>query len=175
MKFFILTFFIGVSIVGIGQDLDPLLVREMYFEGWQGTCGATELSDLLSEHEVNEDPLLLAYKGAALATLAKCKKTPFSKMSVFKDGKSLLNEAVAKAPESLEIRFLRYTIQTNIPNFLNYNNQEEDKKLILEILTLHKDAPNDDDLNQRIIQYLNDAGALSEKEQKQVKMLTAGG
>ncbi len=69
----------------------------------------------------------------------------------FKKGKRHLESAVSKAPENLEIRFLRYTCQVEMPHFLGYNkNITEDKKFILE----HYKESKDVILVSQIKQYL---------------------
>ena len=121
MRIFFSIQLVFVSMALFSQGLSHQEVRNLYFEGWEGTCGATELSTMLENQDVSDDVVLLAYKGAAQTTLANCKKTPFSKLSVFNEGKDDLEKAIQEDPDNVEIRFLRYTIQTNIPGFLNYN------------------------------------------------------
>ena len=86
-----------------------------------------------------------------------------------------MEQAVIEEPENIEIRFLRYTIQTNIPDFLNYDNLKEDRQFILENLTLQDFLVVDNDLKQRIINYFENEGQLSEEERKQVTKLISGG
>lgn len=175
MKIALVIIFIFSFNALISQELDRFEIREMYFDGWHNDCGAQELAELLEHNDVEHDPILIAYQGAALTTLANCKKSPFSKLSVFNDGKKLLEEAVSQNSENIEIRFLRYTVQTNLPDFLNYDNTEEDKKLMMESLTLQKLSVSDPDLYERMRDYLLSAGSLSKEEQRQLEQLTAGG
>ncbi|MCB0824227.1 MAG: hypothetical protein KDC09_16135 [Bacteroidales bacterium] len=175
MRIFFSIQLVFVSMALFSQGLSHQEVRNLYFEGWEGTCGATELSTMLENQDVSDDVVLLAYKGAAQTTLANCKKTPFSKLSVFNEGKDDLEKAIQEDPDNVEIRFLRYTIQTNIPGFLNYNNKEEDRKFILDRLTLHNISSVDADLRKRIIHYFESEGDLSEEEMNNIKQLTAGG
>ena len=146
--------------------------RKMYFDGWHGECGARNLVDTLKNIGLGDDPVLVAYKGAATTTLANCSKNPFTKLSVFNNGKDFIEAAVNKAPQNLEIRFIRFTVQTNIPALLSYDNTEVDKKFILEQLTLQPDQV-DDYLMNKIIGYMKDNGNLSEAEHKQVLLLAA--
>jgi hypothetical protein len=54
------------------------------------------------------------------------------KISVFKEGRALLEKAIAQAPNNAEFRFIRLTIQENAPKILKYNkNIAEDKAIIL--------------------------------------------
>ena len=96
-------------------------------------------------------PVYEAYLGIGNLFMAKHAGNPFSKLSYFKTGKKYLEAAVTKAPKSLEIRFLRYTSQVEMPQFLGYNrNIAEDKKFILE----HYKESEDEILISQIKQFL---------------------
>lgn len=86
-----------------------------------------------NDFKATKNPVYEAYVGIGNLFMAKHAGNPFSKLSYFNDGKKFLEAAVSKSPESLEIRFLRYTTQMEMPDFLGYNrNKSEDKKFILE-------------------------------------------
>ena len=54
------------------------------------------------------------------------------KLSVFKEGRELLEQAIKRYPKNAEFRFIRLTIQENAPKILRYNkNTTEDKKAIV--------------------------------------------
>lgn len=168
---FLFTFSLSLQ----SQPIGIMQVRQMYFEGWEGQCGATELFGLLSKTEINQDVILLAYKGAELSTLANCKWNPYSKFSIFNDGKKLLEQAISQSPESIEARFLRFTIQTNIPSILNYDNIDIDKTFLLKSLNLPFTKDSDQDLMNRIIKYMFETGNISEEENIKLKQLIAKG
>ena len=96
-------------------------------------------------------PVYEAYIGIGNLFMAKHAGNPFSKLSYFNRGKKYLDAAVYKEPESLEIRFLRYTTQLEMPHFLGYNkNISEDKKFILD----HYKESKDEVLVSQIKQFL---------------------
>ena len=165
---FILMLFAGYQVLAFG----PMDARRMYFEGWDDKCGATDLVDSLTHIEVEKDAVLMAYKGAAFTTLANCKVSPFSKLSVFNKGKDLLEKAIETDADNVEARFLRYTVQTNIPGILNYNNLDEDKKFMLERLTLPQ-RPVDAELKSIIAGYMLEHGDLSDSERSALKNIMA--
>jgi hypothetical protein len=77
-----------------------------------------------------------AYVGALTMKKSQYKKTPKEKISVFKEGKSLLESSISKEPENEEYRFLRFVIQENAPKILKYNNNiNEDLKIVIEKYT----------------------------------------
>lgn len=47
----------------------------------------------------------------------------------------MLEKAIQFDQKNIELRFLRYTFQTNVPSFLNYNdNKENDRVFLLQSL-----------------------------------------
>lgn len=109
------------------------------------------LAKATEDFKATKLPVFEAYIGIGNLFMAKHSGNPFSKLSYFKSGKNYLETAVSKAPESLEIRFLRYTTQMEMPNFLGYNkNISEDKRFILE----HYKESKDEVLVSQIKQFL---------------------
>ncbi|MBN2173355.1 MAG: hypothetical protein JW731_04445 [Bacteroidales bacterium] len=161
------------SVIGQNQSIDE--VRRMYFEDWQGKCGAEDLDRMLGDSNLENDPVLMAYKAAAKTTLANCKTTPLSKLSVFREGKDLLEKAVVSAPGNVEVRFIRFTVQTNIPGFLGYNNMEADKKFILDNLNLQQQSEMDSDLKNRITEYFIQSEDVTAEEKSVLVNSMSGG
>lgn len=78
------------------------------------------------------DPVLMGYKGIAFTLKAKFEKELSKKKSNFKTGAEILEESIQKAPENIELRALRMSVQENSPKILNYNkNIQEDKNIII--------------------------------------------
>lgn len=76
---------------------------------------------------------------------------PVTKLRYFNNGKSILENAIAKAPANTELRYLRLTIQLNAPSFLGYNKMiEADKMFLQKNVTATEDA----DLKKMITDYL---------------------
>lgn len=74
-----------------------------------------------------------AYLGALTMKSAQFPSTPKEKISVFKEGKVLLEASISKEPKNGEFRFLRIAMQEKSPKILHYTgNIEEDKKILLE-------------------------------------------
>lgn len=72
-----------------------------------------------------------SYKGALLMKKAGLLKKLRAKLQTFKEGKELLENAIALDKENVEYRFLRLMIQENAPPILKYNgNIENDVQLI---------------------------------------------
>jgi hypothetical protein len=62
-----------------------------------------------------------AYLGAILMKQAGFKFLPTKKLSLFIEGKNLLENAIAKHPKNVEMKLLRLMIQENAPSFLGYS------------------------------------------------------
>jgi hypothetical protein len=81
--------------------------------------------------DVTTDPMLKGYKGAVIMARGRHAANPFNKLSIFNEGKALLDEAIGKDTKNLELRFLRLTIQVNVPGILNYSDKiVEDRAFI---------------------------------------------
>lgn len=125
-----------------------------------------EMAKLLAEVDNKSPAVLVCYKGVSNMMEAKYVISPWSKLSSFKKGKKLIEEAVKKDARNLEIRFLRYSVQTNIPAFLDYNDDKEsDKQFILANVGNTKDK----ELKNNIVQYLRATKACTEEELKRIQ------
>ncbi len=72
-----------------------------------------------------------AFLGAMYMRKAGIGGNPASKLKLFKQGRKLLEEAIAKDPDNAEFRFLRLIIQENAPGALGYrNDQQKDSEFI---------------------------------------------
>lgn len=95
-------------------------------------------------------PIYQAFFATSFFLKAKNSLNPINKLSFFKKGKSLLEDAVRKDQKQIEIRFLRYCIQENLPAFLQYkNNLEDDKAFILK----NFDKISDDEVKIAVKQH----------------------
>jgi len=108
-------------------------IRAGFFEMANDSCGALQLFKSIQNDDYNS-PLIQAYAGASEAASATCVKGAFKKLEYFSRGKKNLEAAIELDSQNAEIRFLRFATQTNAPNFLEYDNINEDKALILDQL-----------------------------------------
>ena len=106
-------------------------------------------------------PILQGYIGAIY--LAKSRHSSiFKKLSFFNQGTETLEAALKRAPNELELRFLRLTIQLNIPSFLGYNEEiASDKQFVLSKC---KSAPPT--LRQRIVNFVQESDEFTSEEKR---------
>lgn len=99
----------------------------------EATC--LRIHDRFEKTDISGNNILRGYKGAVLLGLARHHANVFKKMGFFSDGKELLEKSIETEPENIELRFLRLTIQANLPSFLGYSeNKEDDKVFVLSRL-----------------------------------------
>jgi hypothetical protein len=83
---------------------------------------------------------------------AKYESNPFTKLSYFNEGKDLIERSILRDPNNIELRYIRFTIQRNLPGFLNY-----DQDIFRDSITVAKQVRylKDVDLKNRITNYFN--------------------
>ncbi|HQS05312.1 MAG: hypothetical protein B7X86_00670 [Sphingobacteriales bacterium 17-39-43] len=129
-------------------------VRVLFHKAESSQKVCVELIELLEPYNDKNNALFLGYRGSANMMMAKHLINPFSKLSYFKKGKLMLEKAIQFDQKNVELRFLRYTIQTNVPSFLNYSdNKENDRVFLLQSLN----RMNDQKLKIIISNYLKKA------------------
>src|SRR6187431_3139045 len=126
-------------------------VREMFYKASESRKVAEEFKEKM-EKIAESNPTLLAYKAMSHMLLANYSYNPVNKITYFNRGKELLEKSIRLAPTNAEIRFLRFSVQTNAPSFLGYKtNIDQDKKIIVDYLN---ESDSDLDLEKRMKDYL---------------------
>ena len=107
-------------------------VRIAYRDAVSSKTKAFLLYDELSPITKKDNASLVAYKGAVTVLTSKYIKSVKDKKERLVEGVDLIEYALNKQPNTIEIRFIRMTLQQNIPKFLKYNKDiEYDKDFIL--------------------------------------------
>lgn len=111
-------------------------------------------------------PVLICYKGANEMIQAKYTLNPISKLEKFNKGKELIKKAFSRDTLNLEMRFIRYSIQSNLPAFLGYHDDlGKDKQFLLDNTINTKDL----ELKEMIFNYLSALSVIKPDELKQLK------
>ena len=132
-------------------------VRQLFQRASTDESACRALIKLLQPYTEKENPVLSGYKGTATMMMANYVFSPFTKISYFKRGKSILEKAIMADQNNAELRFLRYSVQTNIPFFLGYKGQvNSDEKLLLSAISTMQEQ----DLRLMVTKYLRKTGAL---------------
>ncbi len=134
----------------------------MYAKSVESKQTAQNLLSILEKQE--QSAFVLGYKGATKMVMAKHVFNPFTKLSYFNAGKKMLNTAISKDNENVELVFLRYATQVSAPSILGYNHHiESDKKLILKRLNNNQ---IDEQLTKTIVSFMKQQKLTPEEKQQ---------
>lgn len=129
-------------------------ITEIRVKLHNATSNEKACRDLINElgaYNERNNPLFAGYKGGATMIMAKHVFNPFSKLSYFNKGKSILEKAIQAEGKNVELRFLRYSIQTSVPAFLGYKSRlKNDYNFLKQAIPGIKDA----NLKKIITSYL---------------------
>lgn len=132
------------------ETSELIKIRNLYEQAALKEVAYVSLNNLLGNTKLNT-PLLIGYNGANTMIGANYVFNPISKLNRFNKGKKLIEHAIGLAPNHAELRYIRFSIQTNLPSFLGYkDNINEDKQFMMKQMG----SLTDNDLRERIINYL---------------------
>ncbi|RZL38292.1 MAG: hypothetical protein EOO96_03245 [Pedobacter sp.] len=161
-----LVFALLIGVFVVYNDLKMNELRDLYEQAPTSETANLKLNKFL-ETKQSDDALINGYKGAGTMILANHVFNPISKLSKFNKGKKLIEQAIKADPNGIELRYLRFTIQTNLPGFLGYkSNIKSDKVFLINGLANLSDI----DLKNRIVDYLIKSGVCTDDELKKVSL-----
>ncbi|MGI4749303.1 MAG: hypothetical protein ACRYFB_01615 [Janthinobacterium lividum] len=112
-----------------------------------------------------KQPLVVAYLGALEALKAKDSWNPYNKIRFLNLSGKTVAKAVNSSPNDMEIRFVRFSIQTNLPHFLGLNKDlDSDRIQILHQLKQKNYGSADKLFVQNIIKFMIDSKQCSPQE-----------
>ncbi|GAB2540828.1 hypothetical protein [Rufibacter soli] len=98
---------------------------------------AEEFHALMAKYK-GKDPLKLGYKAVSNAIMAKHAWSPYNKIKFLRTSAEVFEQAVALDNTDPEVRFLRYSIEYNIPRYLNMSHHlEDDKRVFMAAMLKH--------------------------------------
>ena len=112
-----------INLYSYANDIST--IRELYLEAYTSDFKCNKLGETLNTMKKNTSILIKGYEGCFYFFKCKFESSPISKLIYFKKGKKLLENAIKMNPNSVELKFLRYSIQRNLPKFLSYHNNIE--------------------------------------------------
>lgn len=147
-------------------DFEVAKLRKLYYQAAEDKAAVKKLSTLLSNVNDKSPAILLSYKGATEMMEAKYAINPITKLSKFNKGKQNIEKAVLIDPQQVEVRFLRFSIQTNLPSFLGYNEHiKTDKQILINSIV----KIDDEQLKENVINYLLISKQCTNEEIKKLK------
>ena len=149
------------------QTFSMSKIRSLYCKAPLIKSEAKQLHQLmLNVNTTTAAPVLVCYKGASKMIDAKYVFNPIIKFADFNKGKEMISKAISRDTLNLEMRFIRYSIQSNLPFFLGYNDDlKSDKRFLLANSRNSKDT----ELKEMIFNYFSTSSVIKKEELKQLK------
>ena len=109
-------------------------IRSNYPKALNDKQICNDMITILSKENLNT--IEKGYYGAYLVISANHTWNPIDKLNTFKKGKIEIENAIKQDSKNVELRFLRLSIQANVPKILNY---DQNIKSDLIFIKEHKD------------------------------------
>lgn len=136
-------------------------IRKKYFEAIGNERKIEKLLKQLQEIH-NPSALLLAYCAACESMMAQFSWNPYVKLAQVTKSFDFFGQAIQKEPTNAEIRFLRFSVQHNVPDFLRKNREFEEDKIVL--VENFENADFDTEFGNFIIDYLKESKRFDKNE-----------
>ncbi|MBA2612144.1 MAG: hypothetical protein H0U95_09240 [Bacteroidetes bacterium] len=145
------------------SDMDIVKLRNLYYQASISKEASEKFAQATAVATGIDKITLTGYSGMSWMIKANHAFNPYNKLSYFFKGKGLLDGAIKSDEKNVELRFLRYCVQTNAPSFLAYSgNISSDKSVIL----INYSTILDLDLKKRIKDYLLSSKYCTASEKK---------
>ena len=167
MRRLLIIILILFSIKSSAFDISINSVRTLYQKAAENKESCKKLLLMLEPYDEKKNTLFAGYKGCATMLMAKYVFNPFSKLSNFYKGRNLLERSIVADKENVELRFLRFAVQTQVPSFLNYRNSvTQDKNFLIN----NYNGITDLQLKSWLTAYLKSSGKLTASEKLRLKV-----
>ena len=155
------------SSVSTMSPFEPATLRRHYHAAAADKNAGEKFYQLLADYQ-DRDALVLGYKAAAEAIRAR-DASMFNKLTYVQQAARTFEQAVALDPANPEIRFLRFSVESNLPPFLGLSNHvDEDKTLLLQSALAHPQSGLDTEAFRTVRSFLVDRGHVSDEEAKKL-------
>lgn len=153
----------------VGQEYDLPEVRQAFHQAVLHDEESESFHEYVGKVS-KADPTILAYQAVSKAMLARVLWNPFAKYSHVMKYRSLMADAIKTDSSNIEIRFLRLSIEYNLPSFLSESQYiDEDLKIILENLSSVKKMRVDPGYGRYIFYFLKENELCTAEEIQMMK------
>lgn len=136
------------------DDIDPKILRKKLTLAINSGHTTDSLYTVLNLQH-NKTPLTTAYLAALDALKAKHAWNPYNKIKYLNTSQALMQQALDKDPHNIEILFMRFSIQHNVPAFLGYGkNLVADREEMIRQIGRKNYGSADRELTISIIRFL---------------------
>ena len=154
---------VSLNSFGLTADDSVVEVRKLFYSASESSSKSEQFLKEMDGIEGDSSGVHKGYLAMAYMLQAKHAWNPYNKLKFFHKGRDLLELQIKNHSSSIELKFLRYCIQSNAPFFLGYSNEvESDKNYIVD----HYITDLDDDLKRRIKLYFIHSTELTKEEKK---------
>lgn len=122
------------------SDFNYNEIRHLYVEATDNEEDCHKLFKLTEASTLEENAIAYSYHAVSKMLRSKFSLNILYKYSEFNSGKEMLEKAISSNPNNLELRFLRYCIQKNVPGILNYNDNLDSDSVFISTHLQSKDV-----------------------------------
>jgi hypothetical protein len=156
--------------ISVDSHFHPAALRQQFAKASSDKTAAEAFYKQLADYK-GHDAIVLAYKGAAEAIRAR-DASMFDKLTFIQQANRSFEQAVSLAPQNPEVRFLRFSVESNLPGFLGMSKHvDEDKALLLRAALDHPTSGLDAEAFHFVRRYLVERGHVSEAEAQQLNKM----
>ena len=147
----------------VSSPYHPATLRRHYELAAADKAAGEKFYQLLAAYQ-DRDALVLGYKAASEAIRAR-DASRFNKLTYVQDAARTFDQAVGLAPDNPEIRFLRFSVESNLPAFLGLSKHvDEDKELLLIAALSHPKSGLDPEAFRTVRDFLVGRGHASDEQ-----------
>jgi hypothetical protein len=147
----------------LSSPFQPATLRRHYEQAAADKTAGEKFYQLLADYK-DQDALVLGYKAAAEAIRAR-DASMFNKLTYVQDAARTFEQAVGLDPKNPEIRFLRFSVESNLPAFLGLSKHvDEDKELLLNAALHYPNSGLDAEAFRTVRSFLVARGHVSEAD-----------
>jgi hypothetical protein len=146
---------------------NPAALRRQYEQAAANKEAGEKFYDLLHDYKA-QDALVLGYKAASEAIKAR-DASMLNKLTYVQQAMHTFEQAVSLDPTNAEIRFLRFSVESNLPPFLGLSKHvDEDKAFLLAAALQHPRSGLDEEAFRTVRGFLVGRGHVSEAQAEQL-------
>jgi len=146
---------------------NPAALRRQYEQAAANKEAGEKFYNALHDYK-GQDAVVLGYKAASEAIKAR-DASMLNKLTYVQQAAHTFEQAVGLDPTNAEIRFLRFSVESNLPAFLGLSKHvEEDKAFLVAAALQHPRSGLDDEAFRTVRGFLVGRGHVSEAQAEQL-------
>ncbi|MCF8450906.1 MAG: hypothetical protein K9G49_13620 [Taibaiella sp.] len=172
LRILILGFFLHINgVCSYAHQPGIIELRDMYYAAYRDKAAAEKFYAITDvKAKTLQIATLQGYNAVASIMMCNHVLNPYSRLKYFYNGRSKLEKAISTNPKSVELRYLRFAVQCNVPGILNYNGQiNEDRAILLTYLLAKENKTADPDLYNRIGNYMMSSKDVPDTDKHKIK------